>query len=260
MRFQRTVVSHRWASPAASLAMFALLCATIAYWVLQLVAPPVPIAPTGSLVDHRGAPDLSTAAKLFGQPVGGTVAAAAATPGNIQVLGVAASETRGSAVLVVDGKPAKAFMVGDPVGENATLAEVRADAVVIDQNGARVELAAPRRPSVALLTAGPASSAPTAGARTPPVPTAAPASALPAAAPPPAGAAAATATTTSTTAAPPGPRRAGSAAADPGPAATQGAPMPEPAESRPDGQAGDADASTAETRPMPSPAAEGGPR
>lgn len=258
MRFQRTVVSHRWASPAASLAMFALLCATIAYWVLQLVAPPVPIAPTGSLVDHRDAPDLSTAAKLFGQPVGGTVAAAAATPGNIQVLGVAASETRGSAVLVVDGKPAKAFMVGDPVGENATLVEVRADAVVVDQNGARVELAAPRRPSVALLTAGPASSAPTAGARTPPVPTAAPASALPAAAPPPAGAAAATAT--SATPAPPGPRRAGSAAADPASAAAQGAPMPEPAEPRPDGQAGDANASTAEARAMPAPAAEGGPR
>jgi general secretion pathway protein C len=185
MRFKRTVASRRWTPLAASLAMFALLSATIAYWALQLLSPAVPIAPAGSLADQRDAPDLVAAARLFGMPVGGRGAAQVAVVSNIQVLGVAASEVRGSAVLVVDGKPPKAFMVGDAVGADAKLVEVRSDAAIIERNGARVELAAPQRPSVATLSSGPARSDASPAAVAPPVPTAAPAPPPTVAAPPP---------------------------------------------------------------------------
>src|SRR5690606_13561608 len=170
MRFKRTVASRRWTLLAASLAMFAMLCATIAYWALQLLAPAVPIAPTASLVDQRDAPDLVAAAKLFGMPVGGRAGATAASVSNIQVLGVAASEVRGSAVLVVDGKPPKAYMVGDKVSGDTLLVEVRSAAAVIERNGVRVDLVAPQRPSVAILSGGPVrADAATSGA-VPPVP------------------------------------------------------------------------------------------
>jgi general secretion pathway protein C len=175
MRFKRTVASRRWTPLAASLAMFALLCATIAYWALQLFAPAVPIAPAGSLADQRDAPDLVAAGRLFGMPVGSRGAAQVAVVSNIQVLGVAASEVRGSAVLVVDGKPPKAYMVGDAVGADAKLVEVRSDAAIIERNGARVELAAPQRPSVATLSSGPARSDASSAAVAPPVTTATPA-------------------------------------------------------------------------------------
>lgn len=185
MRFKRTVASRRWTPLAASLAMFALLCATIAYWALQLLSPAVPIAPAGSLADQRDAPDLVAAGRLFGMPVGGRGAAQVAVASNIQVLGVAASEVRGSAVLAVDGKPPKAYMVGDAVGADAKLVEVRSDAAIIERNGARVELAAPQRPSVATLTSGPARTDASPAAVASPVPTAPPVPPPSVAAPPP---------------------------------------------------------------------------
>jgi len=171
MRFKRTVASRRWTLLAASLAMFAMLCATIAYWALQLLAPAVPIAPTASLVDQRDAPDLVAAAKLFGMPVGGRAGTTAASVSNIQVLGVAASEVRGSAVLVVDGKPPKAYMVGDKVTGDTVLVEVRSDAAVIERAGVRIDLVAPQRPSVAILSGGPVRADAASAGAVPPVPT-----------------------------------------------------------------------------------------
>lgn len=190
MRFKRPAAVRRFTPTAASLAMFALLCATIVYWALQLLAPAVPIAPSGSLADRGDAPDLASAARLFGLPAGSSGAqASVAPPSNIQVLGVAASELRGSAVLAVDGKSPRAFMVGDAVSADAKLVEVRPGAVVIERNGARVELPAPQRPSVATLWAGPARAGEsTSAAAAPPVPTAPPPPAAPV--PPPAAGAA----------------------------------------------------------------------
>lgn len=186
MRLKRTVASARWTSLAASFATFALLCATLAYWALQLLAPAVPIAPPGSLVDHRDAPDLFAAARLFGQPGGAGATLAAAPPSNLQVLGVAASAVRGSAVLVVDGQPAKAYLVGEAVNANTRLVEVRADVAVVEQNGVRVELVAPQRPSVSLLWAGPARASSSAAARAAPPVSASAIPARPVMPPPPA--------------------------------------------------------------------------
>lgn len=151
---KRTLRWRRRAPSIAAVAAFGALGATCAYWALQLLAPPVAIAPGGSLVDTQSAPDLAAAQALFGSAP--SEAAIAGTPGvDVRVLGVAASRTRGSAVLVVGSGTPKAFVVGDDVGDDLRLVEVRSDAAVLERNGARIELPAPQRPSVALLSSGP---------------------------------------------------------------------------------------------------------
>lgn len=157
---------RRWAPSIAAVAAFGALGATCAYWALQLLAPPVAIAPTGSLVDTRNVPDLGAAQALFGSAAGDTVADASSL--DLRVLGVAASAMRGSAVLVVGSGAPKAFLVGDEIGTDLRLIEVRSDSAVIERKGSRIELPAPQRPSVALLSSGPkAAGAPPAEAAPP---------------------------------------------------------------------------------------------
>lgn len=153
---KRTLRSRGWAPSVAAVAAFGALGATCAYWALQLLAPPVAIAPAGSLVDTRNAHDLAAAQALFGSAVSGSSASISA-PVDVRVLGVAASPLRGSAVLVVDSAAARAFLVGDEVGADMRLVEVRSDTAVLERRGVRIELPAPRRPSVALLSSGPQS-------------------------------------------------------------------------------------------------------
>lgn len=153
MHIKRTVGAGRWTSTLATVVAFGALCAVLAYWTLQLLAPPVAIAPTGSLVDYRAVPELDSAAALFGARGGAPTQAAQA---DVRVLGVAASPTRASAVLVVGSGPARAYLVGDAVGDDMRLIEVRSDAAVLERNHARIELQAPKRPSIAMLWSGPA--------------------------------------------------------------------------------------------------------
>ncbi len=151
---KRTLRSRRWAPSIAAVAAFGALGATCAYWALQLLAPPVAIAPAGSLVDTRSAHDLAAAQALFGSAASGSPATIP-SPVDVRVLGVAASPLRGSAVLVVDSAAARAYLVGDEVGADMRLIEVRSDAAVLERRGVRIELPAPQRPSVALLSSGP---------------------------------------------------------------------------------------------------------
>lgn len=152
---KRTLRSRRWAPSIAAVAAFGALGGSVAYWALQLLAPPVAIAPAGSLVDTHGAPDLGAAQALFGS-ASSEPSAAISAPVDVRVLGVAASPVRGSAVLVVDSGAAQAFLVGDDVGADLRLVEVHSDAAVLEHRGVRIELPAPQRPSVALLSSGPA--------------------------------------------------------------------------------------------------------
>ncbi len=151
---KRTLRSRRWAPSIAAVAAFGVLGATCAWWALQLFAPPIAIAPAGSIVDTRSAPELIGAQALFGSTASGTTIAAPADL-EVRVLGVAASTSRGSAVLVVGSGAARAFLVGDEVDPGLRLVEVRSDAVVLERNGVRIELPSPQRPSVALLSSGP---------------------------------------------------------------------------------------------------------
>lgn len=151
---KRSLRSRRWAPSIATVAAFAALGATCAYWALQLLAPPMAIAPAASLVDTRSAPDLSAAQALFGRASADARATAPAGI-DVRVLGVAANPARGSAVLVVDSGAARAYRVGETLVRELRLVEVRADAVALENAGERIELAAPPRPSIALLSSGP---------------------------------------------------------------------------------------------------------
>ncbi|HEY0877616.1 MAG TPA: type II secretion system protein N [Zeimonas sp.] len=165
---KRTFRSRRWAPSIAAVAAFGALGATGAYWALQLFAPPVAIAPAGSLVDTRSAPDLAAAQALFGSSTSDAIVAGSPDV-DVRVLGVAASPTRGSAVLVIDSGAAKAYLVGDELGTDLRLVEVRSDAAVLERNGKRIELPAPQRPSVALLSSGQNAANASAGQAPPPI-------------------------------------------------------------------------------------------
>lgn len=133
------------------LATFALLGATLAWWGLQLLAPALAIAPAGSLIDTTGVPDITAAQTLFGssgriRPAPGEQAA------DIRVLGIAAGPSRASAVLSIGAGAARAWAAGDEIGDDLRLVEIDGSKVVLEQNGVRVELAAPERPSPGLLT------------------------------------------------------------------------------------------------------------
>ena len=150
----KKIRSGNVAALLTSLMVFGLLCAIAGYWAIQLLAPRSPIAPVEVQADPRANLDLRSAGQLFGIAKGTASVETTAAVSNIQVVGLASAAARSSAILSVDGKPARAFAVGDDVTGGVKLVAVNADTVIIDRNGARVELPAPQRPSVAVLTSG----------------------------------------------------------------------------------------------------------
>jgi general secretion pathway protein C len=148
----------------ASVLLFAALCAIVAGWALQLLAPRSPIAPGGAVAQAQAPSDLRLAGQLFGGAPALSSVAAAEAPSNIQVTGVLAAGARGVALLAIDGKPAKPFQVGQPVAEGLKLVSVSGDMVELDRSGIALKLPAPPRGSVAVLTSGPQRGAGTGGA------------------------------------------------------------------------------------------------
>jgi len=146
-----------WPAWAASLAMVALLCAVIAYWAVTLFAPRAPIAPPALTLDPRALPELQQARLLFGAD---QLIQAPARLANVEVIGILAAGSRGSAILVIDDKPPATFAVGEQLNTRQRLVDVRPDAVVIGSGSQRFEVPAPEGGSLAVLTAGPAQSGP----------------------------------------------------------------------------------------------------
>lgn len=137
----------------ATVALAAALASIAAYWALQLLAPRPAIAPVAS-AETAGPIDPAPAARLFGGAA--PARAAAPAPSNLQVLGVIASRgQRAAAILSVDGQPGRAFGVGSALPDQSRVAEVYADRVVLERDGARIDLPAPARGSTAVLTSGP---------------------------------------------------------------------------------------------------------
>jgi len=123
----------------ANSAAMALLGALLAYWSwVWLGPPPAPRAPAA--VAAAGA--VPGAGGLFGAAGKG---ASAAGPGTIRLMGVVAAtgDRRGHAVLRLDGKHTVAVLQGNDIEPGLYLAEVHADHVVLDRNGARESLAWP---------------------------------------------------------------------------------------------------------------------
>jgi general secretion pathway protein C len=137
-----------------SLLLFAALCAIVAGWALQLLAPRAPIAPAGAVAQAQPPSDLSATGQLFGG-LPRAADAVAEAPSNIQVAGVIAAGPRGVALLSIDGRPAKPFAVGEPVADGMKVRSVSGDEVELERAGQPMRLAAPARASLAVLTSGP---------------------------------------------------------------------------------------------------------
>jgi len=174
MRIVQSAGSGRWAPRLASLVLFALLCAIVAYWSMRLLEPPVRIAPAGSLAGRDLSAGLPQAATLFGRAGAGDGAVARAVASNFKLLGLIADPDRGAAILSVDGRPAEAFGVGAKIDDTHTLKSVDRSGAVISHGAEEIRLDAPETASLDILTSGPAP-----GGGTPPGAVAPPARPLP---------------------------------------------------------------------------------
>ncbi len=127
----------------------ALVSALAAYWVIKVVTPQPTSAPPPMAAPPLRDADPVAAARLFGL----VQAAQTVVASNIQVVGLFAAGADSAAILAVDGKPPRAYVIGQQIVAGTRLQEVTADAAVIERDGARQELRAPPRP-VAALGAG----------------------------------------------------------------------------------------------------------
>lgn len=124
-----------------SFLLFLALCASIAYWGMQMFKPTArPVAPAPQT--QAAAINTTSAATLFGGKSGD----AASNAGNFQLQGVvlASSLANTSVIMSVDGKPAQAFRGNQEIAPGVKVKEVHPGYVVLDDNGAsrRVELPA----------------------------------------------------------------------------------------------------------------------
>ncbi|MGC1442206.1 MAG: hypothetical protein WA888_16495, partial [Burkholderiaceae bacterium] len=87
----RTVAGGRWMPTLVSLLMLGLLCGLIVYWAMQLLAPPVTIAPSGSLVNAEAPPDTLASGGLFGSANSGPAPVQRRTSVKVEVFGILAS-------------------------------------------------------------------------------------------------------------------------------------------------------------------------
>jgi len=157
------------------LAMLALVCAVATYWVLKIVTPPPSATPPSVAAPAPRDVDPTLAARMFG-----LVQAPSVVASNVQLIGVFSAGRDSSAIVAVDGKPARVVLMGQSVSAGAKLVEVRPDGVTLDNNGARQDLRLPLRAPVAIGAAPPPPAGYTREGNT----LAAPGSAGPAASPP----------------------------------------------------------------------------
>lgn len=139
---------------AATLAAAALLAATAGHWLVTLGAPTPQPGPATAAAGAGAPPDLGAAALLFGRADAPGTQTAAPVALNLQVQGVIAAGRLGSALLAIDGKPARAYRVGASLGPGRQLKAITDQSVLIDDNGREVSLPAPARTATTVLSAG----------------------------------------------------------------------------------------------------------
>jgi general secretion pathway protein C len=134
-------------SRAATIVLVLALVATITGWALEFSArrtpsEPVRPVPVGDATPRSQAADIAPVAFLLGARPG-------SDGSDIRLVGVIAQGTRGRgiALLAVDGRPPLAVRAGEEIAAGVTLAEVRADRVVVSRSGAVQEIRLPAKPA-----------------------------------------------------------------------------------------------------------------
>jgi general secretion pathway protein C len=110
---------------------FALLCAVLSYWGLQIFKPKIrPIAAPVMTASYE--PAVGQWGSLFGQS-----AVAQAAPSNYQLKGliVAPRAKDSAAIVTVDGKPTMTIGIGKELSGGVVLTEVHADYIMVTESG-----------------------------------------------------------------------------------------------------------------------------
>ena len=121
-----------------SLLLFLALCASLAYWLLQWLAPP-PRPVAAPPVAERKPPPLAAAANLFGgNPQGSSLA-------SVQLRGIIRSGRAGDSVAIIaaEGKPPRALRIDAEVLPGIQVKAINARTVVLSDKGAERELSLP---------------------------------------------------------------------------------------------------------------------
>src|SRR5262245_43601729 len=140
------------AAASIHLIFFAGVVAIAAHWAVRILTPAPTAAPPPLPPPPLRDPDQAAAARMFGKVEVAQMAVAA----NIQALGVFAAGKDSSAVLVVDGKPPRVYLVGQEVVPGTTLNSIQADAIMLDSPSGPQEVRLPPRPTVAVSGPPPA--------------------------------------------------------------------------------------------------------
>lgn len=131
----------KFAAAAVHLLFFALVMAIAAYWGVRIFTPAPTAAPPPLPPPPIRDPDPVATARMFGKV---EVIQQVAT--NIQAVGAFAAGKDSSAVLSVDGKPARVFLLGQDVVPGTKVIDVTPEVVVLQSSsGARQEVRLPAR-------------------------------------------------------------------------------------------------------------------
>jgi general secretion pathway protein C len=141
----------RWAVAGATFVLWALVAAGAVYWGLKLSGRTA--AATAPAAARTPAPaDPAAVARLLGSgPQAATAAPVASVASRFALVGVVASRgDNATALIAVDGKPAKPFRVGGAVDEGLVVQSVEARRVILAasaDSSTAVTLDLPRPPA-----------------------------------------------------------------------------------------------------------------
>lgn len=133
--FIMNFLTRRLAVRLASLALFAVLCATLTYWIVTLGSrdtAPLPAAAPGRLPVT-----VDAAQTLFGSRTGDTRAA------DIHLSGILALADGAAAIVSYGAEPARAVSLNGLIARGAKLVAVKPRSIVVERNGARAEIFLP---------------------------------------------------------------------------------------------------------------------
>ena len=116
-----------------SLALFAVFCATLTWWVVTLTTHRPGPAAAAAL------PPVSVeqAATLFGGKLTRN------TNQDVRLFGILSLREGAAAIISTRGEPPRAVSLGSAIMQGTKLSEVRARSIIIDRNGARSEVFLP---------------------------------------------------------------------------------------------------------------------
>ncbi|HXE23028.1 MAG TPA: type II secretion system protein N [Rhodoferax sp.] len=119
-----TISYDKWWAHGLTLLVWALAAASVVFWALKFV--PAPRAPSAQPLQGTSvAADPQAVARLLGANLQGPAAATGGGESRYTLLGVVADrDHQGAALIAVDGKPPKPFLVGARVDDGLLLQSV----------------------------------------------------------------------------------------------------------------------------------------